>query len=124
MNEPIAEHAPTERFSGRASDYVAGRPGYPPESLDVLFAGLGAPETLTVADLGAGTGISSRLLAARGARVIALEPNAAMRDHAEAAANVTWSAGTARRNRTRSGVDRSRHGVSGVSLVQARRDAP
>ena len=56
----------TDRFTGRADVYEAGRPSYPAESLDALFAGLGDPATLVVADLGAGTGISTRILAARG----------------------------------------------------------
>jgi SAM-dependent methyltransferase len=40
-------------------------------------------QELIVADIGAGTGISSRLLANRGARVLAIEPNAAMRTAAQ-----------------------------------------
>ncbi len=72
----------TERFSERADDYAAGRPSYPPGAIDALFEGLGDPATLTVVDLGAGTGISTRLLAARGATTVAVEPNAAMRERA------------------------------------------
>jgi len=87
--------APFERFTNRASDYVAGRPSYPEECFAVLFHGLGDPTALTVVDLGAGTGISSRLLGARGASVIAVEPNTAMREHAEPGLNVSWKAGTA-----------------------------
>jgi SAM-dependent methyltransferase len=86
---------PTERFADRATDYVAARPSYPAAAIDVLFAGLGDPAEVLVADLGAGTGISSRLLAERGARVLAIEPNAAMRAAAEPHARVEWIAGTA-----------------------------
>ena len=43
------------------------------------------------ADVGAGTGISTALLAARGCRVFALEPNRAMRDAARPDPLVTWS---------------------------------
>ncbi len=86
---------PTERFTGRANDYALGRPSYPPESIDALFEGLGDPATLTVVDLGAGTGISSRLLAARGSNVIAIEPNATMIERAERGANHTWQQSTA-----------------------------
>lgn len=85
----------SERFTNRASDYVAGRPSYPEECFTVLFQGLGNPAALTVVDLGAGTGISSRLLCARGASVIAVEPNRAMREHAEPGINLIWKAGTA-----------------------------
>jgi SAM-dependent methyltransferase len=87
----------TERFSGRAGDYVAGRPSYPPAALDVLFEGLGDPAEVLAADLGAGTGISSRLLAERGAQVLAIEPNAAMREVAEPHPRVEWIAASAER---------------------------
>jgi SAM-dependent methyltransferase len=85
----------TERFSDRAGDYVSGRPSYPAGVLDPLFAGLGDPADVVVADLGAGTGISSRLLAERGAHVYAIEPNRAMRDAAEPHPNVEWIDATA-----------------------------
>jgi SAM-dependent methyltransferase len=67
------------RFDARASDYARYRPSYPAAALDAILADLGDPGSLTVVDVGAGTGISSRLFAARGARVIALEPNPEMR---------------------------------------------
>jgi SAM-dependent methyltransferase len=85
---------PTGRFADRATDYVVGRPSYPDAAIDVLFEGLGDPADVLVADVGAGTGISSRLLAARGARVLAIEPNAAMRDAAEPHPLVEWMAAT------------------------------
>ena len=85
----------TERFSNRAADYVVGRPSYPAAALDALFDGLGDPGDVLAADLGAGTGISSRLLAERGAQVLAVEPNAAMREAAEPHPRVEWIAGTA-----------------------------
>ena len=72
------------RFDARAADYARYRPSYPPAALDAILAGLGDPASLAVVDIGAGTGISSRLLAARGARVVALEPNAEMRALARA----------------------------------------
>jgi SAM-dependent methyltransferase len=85
----------TERFSGRANDYAAARPSYPEAALDVLFDGLGEPAEITVADLGAGTGISSRQLAERGAVVLAVEPNQAMREAAEPHPRVEWIAASA-----------------------------
>ena len=83
------------RFTDRADDYVAGRPSYPDASIALLFEDLGDPALVRVVDLGAGTGISARLLAARGATVIAVEPNAAMRGGAARAERVTWTSGTA-----------------------------
>jgi SAM-dependent methyltransferase len=85
----------TERFADRAADYVTGRPSYPAAALDALFDGLGDASDVLAADLGAGTGISSRLLAGRGAQVLAIEPNAAMREAAEPHPRVEWVAGTA-----------------------------
>ncbi len=84
----------TERFSDRADDYVAGRPSYPDAAIDALFEGLGDAGDVVVADLGAGTGISSRLLAARGAQVLAIEPNAPMREAAQPDPRVRWIDGT------------------------------
>lgn len=87
--------APTERFSDRVDDYRRHRPGYPDAALDEILAGLPQPHTLIAADVGAGTGISSRLLADRGARVLAIEPNAPMRAGATEHPRVTWIDGTA-----------------------------
>ena len=87
----------TERFADRATDYAAGRPSYPAAALGALFDGLGEAREVLAADLGAGTGISSRLLAERGAQVLAIEPNQAMRESAEPHPRVEWIAGTAER---------------------------
>ena len=84
----------TERFGDRAAAYVAYRPLYPDEAIDTVIAGMGDPGLLTIADIGAGTGISSRLFASRGARVIAIEPNADMREAAADHPNVEWQDGT------------------------------
>jgi SAM-dependent methyltransferase len=85
----------TERFSGLASVYAAARPSYPVASVDVLVEGMGDPAALSVVDLGAGTGISSRLIADRGPRCLAIEPNAKMRDAATPHERVEWVNGTA-----------------------------
>ena len=84
---------PTRRFHDRAEDYARYRPGYPVEAVDALLQRL--PTGCTVADVGAGTGILSRLLANRGAHVLAVEPNASMRAAAAPHADVRWSEGTA-----------------------------
>ena len=84
-----------ERFSNRAADYVRYRPTYPPEAVDAMLDGLGPPGRLVAADVGAGTGISARLLGERGVRVIAVEPGEAMRRAAEPHPNVAWVAGRA-----------------------------
>jgi len=76
---------PTERFSDRVADYVRGRPGYPESLLDALAARFGLAPAWTIADVGSGTGIFSRMLLARGCSVAAVEPNEAMRRAAEGA---------------------------------------
>ncbi|HEY8039673.1 MAG TPA: methyltransferase domain-containing protein [Polyangiaceae bacterium] len=72
-----------ERFTDRVDDYVRYRPGYPQDALDWIVRGCGLGPGKVVADLGSGTGILSRLLLASGARVLGVEPNAAMRAAAE-----------------------------------------
>jgi SAM-dependent methyltransferase len=84
---------PTERFTDRAEAYAANRPSYGDDVIGCVLDGLG--EHPVVADLGAGTGISSRRLVEHGARVLAVEPNAAMRS--AGAGDVTWVDGTGER---------------------------
>jgi SAM-dependent methyltransferase len=84
----------TTRFGSRAKAYAAFRPSYPPEAIDAALDGLGDPHALTIADVGAGTGISARLFAERGATVIAIEPNADMRQAARHDPRVSWRDGT------------------------------
>jgi SAM-dependent methyltransferase len=71
---------PKVRFSNRVTDYARYRPTYPTQTIAAILSGFTSP---VVADLGAGTGISARLLHDAGATVYAIEPNAAMRDAME-----------------------------------------
>ncbi len=91
---PLHEMNPTGRFSDRAADYVKYRPSYPAAAIDAILGGLDVP-SLRAADIGAGTGISTRLLADRGVHVVAIEPNAAMRSAAATHPLVEWRDGTA-----------------------------
>jgi len=79
------ERVPEGRFSDRVADYERARPGYPEAVVDAL-EGCGAlfPGAV-VADVGSGTGLSSRPFLARGYEVHAVEPNDAMRAAAERA---------------------------------------
>src|SRR6185436_19412750 len=86
---------PTGRFSDRAGDYVRYRPDYPAAAIECVIAGLGDPGAIRAADVGAGTGISARQLAARGVPVIGVEPNREMRESAAPDPRVTWREGTA-----------------------------
>lgn len=73
----------TDRFSDRVADYVRYRPDYPAVLHDWLRREHGVAPDWIVADIGAGTGISSKLFLDAGHRVIAVEPNAPMRAAAE-----------------------------------------
>lgn len=68
-------------FGSAADAYERGRPTYPPAVLDAFARELGVGPGCDVLDLAAGTGKLTRLLVATGARVVAVEPLAAMRAH-------------------------------------------
>jgi SAM-dependent methyltransferase len=74
---------PTGRFTDRVDDYARSRPGYPREVLDAIRADLGLRPEHTVADVGSGTGLLSRLFVENGNTVYGVEPNAAMAAVAE-----------------------------------------
>jgi SAM-dependent methyltransferase len=84
---------PTGRFSNRVDFYVKHRPGYPPAALDVLHDVL--KPGCAVADIGSGTGISSRWLLQRAPLVYGVEPNLEMRSHAVECAGFVSIDGTA-----------------------------
>lgn len=73
----------TSRFSDRVENYVRYRPGYPQAMVSALVSEANLPSPAEVADIGAGTGISTELFLARGDTVYAVEPNAPMRAAAE-----------------------------------------
>jgi SAM-dependent methyltransferase len=85
---------PTAKFSGLAADYQAFRPDYPPEVWARVSDALppnkvethqGASPPIAI-DVGAGTGISTRQIAAalgEGFSIIGVEPNEDMRAQAE-----------------------------------------
>lgn len=87
-------------FSNLAENYARYRPGYAPFVLEA-FLSLSEREKQRerlCADVGAGTGIWSRQMAARGVRVIAVEPNDAMRMAGEkqnANLDILWRKGNA-----------------------------
>ena len=67
-------------FGARADDYEKGRPDYPPSAIRWLTEQLRIGSSSTVIDLAAGTGKLTRALLPTGARVLAVEPVAGMRD--------------------------------------------
>lgn len=69
--------APVARqlFDSVAAEYDATRPDYPAQLFDALESAMGQPLLWSdVLDVGAGTGISARALAGRGATVTAVDP--------------------------------------------------
>jgi ubiquinone/menaquinone biosynthesis C-methylase UbiE len=76
---------PRARFSITAADYHLHRPTYPPALFEWIEASLDLQAPARVADVGCGTGIATRLLAARGHDVVGIDPNQAMLEHALAA---------------------------------------
>jgi SAM-dependent methyltransferase len=67
------------RFDAVARQYDAGRPGYPEALFDSIEEMSGSfLAGAVLADVGAGTGISTRALIERGARVVAVDHGAAM----------------------------------------------
>lgn len=77
------EANPTGRFSNRVEAYVRSRPGYPAAVLETLRTETGLTPAAVIADIGSGTGISSKLFLDNGNTVYGVEPNAAMRAAAE-----------------------------------------
>lgn len=75
---------PTERFSDRAAEYTKYRPSYPAELLTFMRDKLGLTAVHVVADVGSGTGILAKLFLDNGNVVYGVEPNAAMRQAADA----------------------------------------
>lgn len=73
-------HAAEAGYELAAADYERVRPSYPTRALAVLADALDLKPGKRVADLGAGTGKFTRLLALTGAQVVAVEPVAAMRE--------------------------------------------
>jgi len=92
MPQPEA-HA--ERFTGLAGTYARFRPSYPTAAFNAMLEGLARDgRAIAAVDVGCGTGISTRLLAAAGARVVGVDCNADMLDEArrdgESSTAITW----------------------------------
>jgi ubiquinone/menaquinone biosynthesis C-methylase UbiE len=86
-------------FTGLADDYARFRPGYSDAVLDALIGLLPrAPSQSDFADVGAGTGIWTALVARRGFRsCVAVEPNRDMRERGAAensSTSIAWREGS------------------------------
>ena len=72
-----------ERFSNRVENYVKYRPNYPPGVLDLFREEMNLQTDSIIADIGSGTGISTKLFLVNGNTVFGIEPNERMREAAE-----------------------------------------
>jgi SAM-dependent methyltransferase len=86
---------PRERFCGLAAVYQRSRPSYPGALLDWLVALFAPGAPRTAADVGCGTGIATRLLAARGLDVVGVDPNEEMLAEARALGGARYVRGDA-----------------------------
>jgi SAM-dependent methyltransferase len=77
------KHNSTTRFSNRVEQYVKYRPSYPKEIIPFLEKNVGLNSSFIIADIGSGTGISTKLFLDNGNKVFAIEPNNDMRKKAE-----------------------------------------
>jgi ubiquinone/menaquinone biosynthesis C-methylase UbiE len=96
-------------FDTLAGDYAQYRPGYAPSVLQALLALVGRPASeVDAADIGAGTGIWTRMLASQGLHsVTAVEPSEEMRRQGELTSqnhNIVWRAGSAEQTGLPSGA--------------------
>jgi SAM-dependent methyltransferase len=73
-------HPLAERFASVAEAYERGRPEYAPAVVGAIAAELGLSPHAPVLDLAAGTGKLSRALIAAGLEVVAVEPQAPLRE--------------------------------------------
>lgn len=86
---------PRERFSGAATGYARSRPGYPAPLVDWVLAEAAVGPGDRVADVGCGTGIFTRLLAARGLDVVGIDANEDILAEARAAGGAEYRRGEA-----------------------------
>lgn len=84
-----------DRFSVTADLYGKHRPSYPSELIDWIVATTGVVTGAAVADVGCGTGISTRLLAGRGLDVVGIDPNEAMLAEARSSGGARYVRGEA-----------------------------
>ena len=97
MTEPPIQHG---KFDSLAGDYAQYRPGYCPSIVPAILSLLQRPaREVDAADVGAGTGIWTRMLAAQGLRsVTAVEPSDEMRRQGVLTSqghNIAWRQGAA-----------------------------
>ena len=83
------------RYAASAEHYQRHRPSYPDSLVDWVLATAGLTAPARIADLGCGTGIATRLFAARGPRLIGIDPSLEMLRFAHAAGGAQYLSGHA-----------------------------
>lgn len=113
MSNNASDSLDVNPFVGEGGAYDSVRPAYPDEAVAALIdaarsrRGVNAPGRdgpLRAADIGAGTGKMSELLARAGLLVDAVEPSEAMRAQASSVEGVTWHEGLAEETRLPNGA--------------------
>ena len=107
ISNSVSDELDVNPYVGEGGAYDSVRPAYPDEAVAALIdaarrgRGVNAPGRcpLRAADIGAGTGKMSELLARRGLLVDAVEPSEAMRAQASSIEGVTWHDGVAEETR-------------------------
>ena len=104
ISNSVSDSLEVNPFVGEGGAYDSVRPAYPDEAVAALVDAArrargveasGRDDALRAADIGAGTGKMSELLARSGLLVDAVEPSEAMRAQASAIEGVTWHDGVA-----------------------------
>lgn len=67
-----------KRFSETAKVYDKSRPSYPKKLISWIIKSAGLKKGATIADIGCGTGISTRLFLNKGFNVVGIDPNEEM----------------------------------------------
>ena len=80
----------TELFTDKSESYAKYRSGYPDKMIQKIIEPFKEQVVIKAADIGAGTGISSRLLGDKNVEVTAVEPNKSMAEEGGDHPNVTY----------------------------------
>ena len=91
----MTESDPRRRFSAVADVYARYRPSYPADLVDWTLHTAGVAPPATVADIGCGTGIATRLFAERGLDVVGIDPSEEMLAKARSAGGARYARGEA-----------------------------
>ena len=80
MTDPRIHRAAAVGFEAAVERYERGRPSYPDDAVSFLVRAAGIGPGRDVVELGAGTGKFTELIVPTGARIVAVEPVAGMRE--------------------------------------------